>query len=337
MAESTQQEFPHRSFVQIKYPVRLSDLPHLGPECRRVQLAPRYGESSGQKPSERDFQAVAEYLTNRPQVVFRVYGSDTVDNLEYLRFFKNHHRFEIDLFCLQDFDGLRHLSDGLESLFFGATKATLDLSFLRRFKGLKELHLEGHRKNIHVLSELTNLEYLSLRSATLKDLSLLLPLHKLLNLEIRLGGIRNLQPLWEIGRIRYLHLWKVLGLSDLSPVGKVVTLQNLFLQALPRVTRLPELTRCKLLRRIVLYQMKGVSNLEALSTLTGLRELAVLSMPQLNPQSFSPLSALTTLERVDVWLRNRKKHHEISQILGPVVSDKEGEFSSLLSDNFRYQ
>lgn len=337
MAENTLQEYPQRSFIQIKYPVRLSNLPHLGPECRRVQLAPHYGESSGRKPSDRDFQAVAEYLTGHPHIVFRVYGSETVDNLEYLRFFKNHHRFEIDIFSLRDFDGLRHLADGLESLFFGATKATLDLSFLQRFKGLRELHLEGHRKNAQVLSILTNLEYLSLRSVTLKDLSFLLPLHKLLDLEIRLGGTKNLQPLGEIGTIRYLHLWKILGLSDLSPVANVTTLQNLFLQALPRVTRLPELTHCKLLRRIVLYQMKGVSNLEALSTLTGLRELAILSMPQLTPRSFSPLSALTRLERVDVWLRNKEKHREISQMLGPVVSDRQGEFSGLLSDDFRYQ
>ena len=337
MAQNAQGEFPRRGFVQVKYPVRLSDLPYLGPECRRVQLAPQYGESSSGKPSDRDFQAVAEYLRDHPHVVFRVCGSETIDNLEYLRFFKDHHRFEIDLFFLRNVDGLRHLSDGLESLFFGATRTALDLSFLERFKRLRELHLEGHWKNVQALSALTNLEYFSLRSVTLKDLSFLLPLHKLLDLELRLGGIRDLQPLGEIGKIRYVHLWKILGLSDLSPVGKITTLQNLFLQALPRVTRLPELAHCKLLRRIVLYQMKGLSNLEALSTLTGLRELAVLSMPQLTSQSFSPLSALTTLGRVDIWLRNRKKHREITQILGPVVSDRDGEFSSLLSDDFRYQ
>lgn len=336
MAENNH-ESPQRSIVQVSYPVQLSNLPHLGPECRRVQLAPHYGAYSGSKPSDTDFRAIAEYLAGHPEVVFRVYGSDTVDNLEYLRFFRNHHRFEIDVSFLEDFGGLRHLSEGLESLFLGATKAALDLSFLQGFKGLKELHLEGHRKNIQVLSALTNLKYLSLRSVTLKDLSVLLPLHKLLDLEIRLGGTRNLQPLAEVGRIRYLHLWKILGLSDLSPIGKVTTLQNLFLQALPRVTRLPELTHCMLLRRIVLYQMKRIRSLEPLSTSTGLRELAVLSMPHLAAESFSPLSALTALERLDVWLRNKKKHREIRQILGPVVSDKNGEFSNLLSANFQYQ
>jgi len=336
MAENAQQ-CRQRSVVQVNYPVRLSNLPHLGPECRRVQIEPHYGRYSGPKPSDADFQAIAEYLAGHPEIVFRVYGSDTVDNLEYLRFFRNHRRFEIDVFLLQDFGGLRHLSEGLESLFLGATKATLDLSFLQGFKGLRELHLDGHRRNIQVLSALTNLEYLSLRSVTLKDLSVLLPLHKLLDLEIRLGGTRNLQPLGEIGRIRHLHLWRILGLSDLSPIGKVTTLQNLFLQALPRVARLPELTHCMGLRRVVLYQMKGICSLEPLSTSTGLRELAVLSMPHLTAKSFSPLSALTGLERVDVWLRNKKKHSEIRKILGPAVSDKNGEFSSLLSANFQYR
>jgi hypothetical protein len=337
MTGNRSRRFIQAPIIGLECPIRVPELPPIDPDCKTVQLAASYSQGTVTKPTDSDFEAAAEYLKDHPRIIFRVFDRQTTDNLEYLRFFKNHRRFWIDLYLLQDVSGVRHLADGLESLFLGATKATIDLSFLQRFGEIKELHLEHHRKNIKVLSGLTNLEYLSLRSITLDDLSILLPLHKLLELEIRLGGTKNLDLLGEIGKIRYLHLWKILGLSDISPIGRVATLQNLFLQALPRVTKLPELSFCKLLRRIVLYQMNGISDLEALSRVASLRELAILSMAQLSAQSFSPLSALTLLDRVDIWLRNKKKHGDIFRILGPVVSDTSGEFSSLSHDNFDYQ
>jgi hypothetical protein len=74
----------------------------------------------------------------------------------------------------------------------------------------------GQSKNLDVVSGLTLLEELTLRSITLPDLSLLLPLPRLLSLELKLGGAKDLSLLPRIGQLRYLELWLVKGLSDLS-------------------------------------------------------------------------------------------------------------------------
>ena len=123
--------------------------------------------------------------------------------------------------ALTSTDGLRYLSDDLEELGLGATKRRLDLAPLGRFTRLRRLGLEGHTKNIEVLSVLTYLEDLLLRSITLPNLSLLSPLRHLPRLTVKLGGTRDLGPIAEIGRIEYLEIWMVRGLSDLTPIAEM--------------------------------------------------------------------------------------------------------------------
>ena len=55
-----------------------------------------------------------------------------------------------------------------------------------------------------MLSQLTGLQELTLRSTTLADLSLLLPLGELRSLDIKLGGTNDLALLPEVGQLRYL-------------------------------------------------------------------------------------------------------------------------------------
>ena len=52
---------------------------------------------------------------------------------------------------------------------------------------------------------------------------MLLPLTRLLSLDIKLGGTTNLGLLPRIGRLRYLELWLIRGLADIGPVGDMPT------------------------------------------------------------------------------------------------------------------
>jgi hypothetical protein len=134
-----------------------------------------------------DFPRLADWLRPYPEMTLRAYLRHR--DLEFLRFFPFVRRFDVDAaYGLESLDGLRHLPDDLEHLAIGGTRRRLDLTGLERFSGLKALFLEGHTKHIDVISSLTSLENLSLRSITLRNLSLLLPLTRLRGLEIKLGG-----------------------------------------------------------------------------------------------------------------------------------------------------
>ena len=116
---------------------------------------------------------------------------------EFLRFFPSLRLFSADALhdSLTSLDGLRHLSTEAEYLGIGETKARLDLRVLARFGALTRLHLERQTKGLEVISGLTSLRDLTLRSITMPDLSLLVPLTRLRSFALKLGGTRDLELL----------------------------------------------------------------------------------------------------------------------------------------------
>ena len=102
-------------------------------------------------------------------------------DLEFLRFFPTLRRFAADAMwdSLISLDGLRHLPTDLEELGIGATKVRLDLAVLSRFPELRWLFLEGQTKHLEVIAGLTQVDDLTLRSISMPDLSLLLPMTRL--------------------------------------------------------------------------------------------------------------------------------------------------------------
>ena len=124
-----------------------------------------------------EYRRVANLMEQYPQTVLTTLPpyQHQVTDLEFLRFFPFLRRFVVHFRALESLDGLRHLSDSLEGLGVLWAKRQLDLSVLRQLKRLRVLEIESHKRHIEVLSEMTWLEDLTLRSITLPDLSLLLP------------------------------------------------------------------------------------------------------------------------------------------------------------------
>jgi hypothetical protein len=270
--------------------------------------------------TDEDFIRLGEWMRQYPDMMLRAYGSydRSIRDLEFLRFFPTLRRFDADALhaSITSLDGLRHLPAGLSELAIGETTPRLDLSILGRFADLESLWLEGHTKHIEIVSALTRLERLSLRSITLPDLSLLLPLRSLQSLEIKLGGTTDLRLLPDIGRIRYLELWLVRGLDDVEPIGRMASLRYVFLQALKRVERLPDFGGAPNLRRVHLQQMKGLRDLRPLATARALEDLVLIEMPQLKLDDLRPLLEIPTLRGVSLGLGSVRRNEAAGEMLG---------------------
>jgi hypothetical protein len=230
----------------------------------------------------------------------------------------------VEGFELEDFDGLNHVAVDLESLVLGQTKGKAhSLSFLQSSSRLKTLYIERHTKDLDVIGSLPQLENLTLRSITLPDLSILRPLKRLRSLDIKLGGTRNLDLLPKIGRLRYLELWMIRGLADLTPIASVRTLQYLFLQALRNVESLPSFARLHRLRRLHLETMKGLTDLQPAAKAPALEELVALDMRHLEAEAFRPFKRSRTLRKARVGLGSDRKNKAVTDLLGlPTVDEK---------------
>jgi hypothetical protein len=267
-----------------------------------------------------DFATLSDWLSGQPDVQLRAYGSydGSITDLEFLEYFPQVNRFSADaLFhSLRSLDGLRHLSTDLVSLTIGRTKAKLDLRILERFESLQKLYIEGQTKGLEVVAQLKSLDELTLRSITLPDLSLLTPLHRLRALDLKLGGTRDLGLLPEIGELAYIELWMIKGLSDISAVARIPTLQFLFLQSQAQITVLPSFAENASLRCVHLETMKGIRNLAPVAAAPALDSLLVIDCPQFGPADFAPFVGHPTLRSARIGTGSRKRNDAIKSLLG---------------------
>jgi hypothetical protein len=288
----------------------------LGPRCDLVQFSSLLTDA--------DFRRLARFLEAYPSVTLRAYGGydGSIRNLDWLRHFPTLRRLQVDaLYELDDISGLQHLPEDLEDLGLGQTRKRLSLAQLGRFPRLRRLYLEGHTKDIEVVSGLTQLVDVTLRSITLPDLSLLLPLRELRVLDLKLGGTRNLDLLPELAPLRYLEIWQVRGLSDLEPVGEVVSLEELYLQALKNVTALPGLGRMTSLRWLHLETMKGLFDLNPLRDAPALEQVRLIDMPHLQPEDLAPLVEHPTLRAATIGLGSLRRNDRARQLVGLPADD----------------
>jgi hypothetical protein len=309
---------------QLSSPLTDAQLRPLDPRCEVVQFDEPLTDS--------EMKRVAAFMRDYPNITFRVYGhySEGCD-LEFLRHFDFLRNFQVNIYKLKSVSGISYLNHNLEFLGLGQTQCKHhSLGFLEKFSSLRELYIEGHTKDIEVVSQLAKLESVTLRSITLPDLSILKPLRQLQSFDLKLGGTKNLKLLPEIGKLRYLEIWMVKGLDNLEPVADIHTLQYLFLQALRRVIVLPSLHKLALLRRVHIETMKGLQDLKPVADAPVLEDILVIDMPHLQPSALQPFVGHPTLKSVKIGLGSIKKNEAAQKLLNlPDVDNHKFNFKFL--------
>jgi hypothetical protein len=275
-----------------------------------------------------------ELFARRPDVELRAYGFyNKVCDLSFCSNMFNVRRFRAD--CLQHATGIDHIAKMpmLESLGIGVFDLTSfamladvnanlselslldtkskkpDLSIISRFHSLRKLSLIGQQKNIAVLSSLRKLEELTLGSITVPTLRMVRDLPLLTSLHLTLGGTKDLSDLHGLHTLKYLELWKILGLEDIKVLSTLIGLQSLFLQELTRVTKIPSCDELINLRRIALDDLKSLTDISELIGAPTLNELSHISS-RLSPNEYLPLLKSGKLRYAHVGFGSVKKNNQ---------------------------
>jgi hypothetical protein len=253
------------------------------------------------------------------------YGRFGSQDLEFLRFYPHLRQLDVGEGALTSLDGLRHLPDDVTEIWIGATDKRISLSPLARFRSLRTLYLERQHRDIEVIGELVALEDLTMRSITLPDLSVLVPLARLRSLDIKLGGTTDLRLLPRIGRLAYLELWMIRGLEDVDAIGEVVTLEELYLQALKRVIHLPSFRHLDRLRKVTLETMRGLSDLRPVADAPHLETLWLFDFRHAAPEVIRPFIGHPTLREGTWGFGSTRKNFAAQDLLpiDPELTDRE--------------
>jgi hypothetical protein len=267
--------------------------------------------------SDAQARRVAAYLQECPRAELWV-GSSIWEPFDarLLRHFAGLRKLRLHDSQVQHCEAVAELGRSLRRLDIGGSRPQEELlGILPSLPQLTHLCVEGPSRDADPIGSLPMLRYLYLRSFTLPDVSFMLPLRKLEWVWIGLGGIKDLSLLPRVGRIRYLELWKINGLTDLSWLSDMTALEEFKLDSLRRVAALPDLSRLHSLRRVVLFNMKGLRSLKPLCTAPALESLIVNNSRHMLPRDFRPLRGHPSLRRLLVHLGSRSKNEEVKRIL----------------------
>ena len=114
--------------------------------------------------------------------------------------------------------------------------------------------------------------------------------------------------------IKYLELWQVRDLRDINVVGTLPGLQNLFLQSLPHVGSFPQLRESAALRRVVIENLKGLSDFTALAGAPALEEFLLLQGNRQTPRQLVPVLSNPNVRRVGAYFGSNRKNSEFSDL-----------------------
>jgi len=183
--------------------------------------------------------------------------------------------------------------------------------------------------NVEMLDRLPNLEALSVGIYSLESFSFLHSLPNTLTTLFLgatkskkpkltgLGRFTNLKELYMEGlaNLKYLELWQIRGLSDISFISTLSGLQYLFLQSLRNVTELPDLSGLTSLRRVYLETMKGLNDVSGLIQAPALEEYIHVCAQNMSPEQYSEMLENKTLKSALFGFGSDKKNQKMERLM----------------------
>ncbi len=306
-------------------------------ELKNLETNPNISHIQCSHPlNSKDIDNLEEYIfSKRPDVTFRIYENigerylwdltflrqlpslksfsincvNDAKNLDTLHIVERLEHLSIGISNLESFDFLKEVTLNLTSLSLDSTKSQKPkIDFISRFKNLEYLYLEKQQKGIESINHLKKLQEIVLRSISTENLDYLIGLNDLWSVDIKLGGIKNFDALKKLPTIKYLELWLIRNLSDISFISELTSLQYLSLQSLKNVTKLPSLEKLKNLRRLCLETMRGLTDLSSLKNASKLEEFIYIAADNQEPENLLPVLENPTIQNFWVGFGSDKKN-----------------------------
>ena len=203
-----------------------------------------------------------------------------------------------------DSDTAKRLADemqaaGRDSLHVEVEKSkTKSLRFLEHFSFLKYLSVGGQARDLDILAGLTELRELCLLRVTVPDFGFLAGLRSLRIFDMRFGGCKAFDTLAAAKHLIGLGFLRLPTLKNLDFVASMPDLQLLKLDSCKGITRLPDLSSNRKLRKVVLETMNGLESLAGVETAPGLEYLVVMEAKVLPPSEFKRVKRCPSLRKV---------------------------------------
>jgi hypothetical protein len=260
---------------------------------------------------------LTKYIDNIPSL--RKVSADCLmdaKGIESVISLKNLETLGVGIFNLDNFDFLNDINPNIKELYLHQTRTKKPkIECIKRFADLEYLYLEGQQKGCDSINQLKKLKKIVLRSISTPNLDYFQGLKELWSVDIKLGGIKNFDALKTLPILKYLELWQVRDLGDLSFISDLTNLQNLFIQSLKQVQKLPILENSIALRRIYLENLKGLKDLSSVKSAPALEEFIYVLAENQIPENLIPILENSTLKSAFCRFGSVKKNDRFDDMV----------------------
>lgn len=230
------------------------------------------------KPNNKTWNTLNEFYQKYPEIGLRLIWHDQI-NFDYYSLLPALRNFDISSFNTLDYTPLlqnRELTD----LGIGETKSiAVDLSFIKEFKNLTTLGIDGMKKGLESTSELSKLERLTFRGVKMNNLDLISNLSNLKQLRLLFGSYKNLDSIANVKSIKTLEISRTRQIPSYDFLKSMDKLNSLCFEGMSKMEKLPDLLGLTNLRRIQIdnnSRLVDITNLNQLSNL----ETFLISFPE---------------------------------------------------------
>jgi hypothetical protein len=260
--------------INIYDDLKLSDIPKLVNEKNIHSL--QFLQFN--KPKSKTWDVLNAFYEENPEIGLRIVWYDEM-NFDFYSQLPALRNFDVSSFNTSDYTPLlqnRLLTD----LGVGETKSqAVDLSFIKEFKDLTTLWIDGMKKGLESASELKKLERLTFRGVKMNNLNLINNLENLRQLRLLFGSYKDLDAISNVKSIRTLEISRTRQIPNYDFLKSMDNLNSLYFEGMSKMEKLPDLSGLTNLKRIQIDNNSRLTDITNLNQLQNL-ETFLLFFPE---------------------------------------------------------
>ena len=220
-------------------------------------------------PNKKTWDVLNEFYIKHPEIGLRIVWNGQV-NFDFYSQIPSLRNFDISSFNTFDYTPLLQ-NKKLTDLGIGETKSiAVNLSFIKEFENLTTLWIDGMKKGLESVSELSKLERLTFRGVKMNDIDLIGNLENLKQLKLLFGSYKNLDGISNVKSIKTLEISRTRQIPNYDFLKTMGNLNSLYFEGMSKMKKLPDLSGLINLKRIQIdnnSKLVDITNLNQLSNL----------------------------------------------------------------------
>ena len=221
-------------------------------------------------PTNTTWEILNNFFLQYPNIRLRVLWYEQQD-LAFYKLIPNIRNFTIASFNTKDFSSLQY-NTHLKSFGIEETKSkSADISFIKKFKDLEALYVDGMKKGLENIQFLQDLRVLTLRGVKLENLDFISNLKKLEELNLLFGSYKNLDSISKLNQLKSIEFSRVRQIPNFDFLNSLENLEKIEFEGMSQMECIPNLSNLKRLKRIHVNNNLRLKSIESISEIPNLK------------------------------------------------------------------